>query len=100
MLDLDNTSVCKECVMMCTELQYEDADEDVVVYGDQGINTEGYEKIHTVILQKPKAKKRKKLSILWPKVQMTVWYWKGKGGDLTKLFPMKMHMRLVRVTLH
>ena len=29
---------------MCTELQYEDADEDVVVYGDQGINTEEYEK--------------------------------------------------------
>ena len=30
--------------MMCTELWYEDADEDVVVYGDQGINTEEYEK--------------------------------------------------------
>ena len=27
--------------MMCTEVQYED--EDVVVYGDQGINTEEYE---------------------------------------------------------
>ena len=32
----------KEIVMMCTELQYEDAEEDVVVYGDQGINTEEY----------------------------------------------------------
>ena len=32
MLDFDGTSVCKECVMMCTELQYEDADEDQVVY--------------------------------------------------------------------
>ena len=41
---MDNTSVCEECVMMCTELQYEDADKDVVVYGDQGINTEEYEK--------------------------------------------------------
>ena len=40
MLDLDSTSVCEECVMMCTELQYEDADEDLVVYGDKGINTE------------------------------------------------------------
>ena len=47
MLDLDNTSVCKECVMMCTELQHEDADEDVVVYGDQGNNTEEYEKAKT-----------------------------------------------------
>ena len=32
MLDFDGTSVCEECVMMCTELQYEDADEDQVVY--------------------------------------------------------------------
>ena len=30
--------------MMCTELQYEDADEDLVVYGDQGISAEEYEK--------------------------------------------------------
>ena len=44
MLDLDNISVSEECVMMCTELQYEDADEDVVVYWDQGINTEESEK--------------------------------------------------------
>ena len=28
MLDLDSTSVCKECVTVCTELQYEDVDED------------------------------------------------------------------------
>ena len=30
--------------MMCTEVQYEDDDKDVVVYGDQGISTEEYEK--------------------------------------------------------
>ena len=28
--------------MVCTELQYEDADEDQVVYRDQGINAEEY----------------------------------------------------------
>ena len=44
MLDLDNISVSEECVMMCTEVQFEDADQDIVVYGDQGINTEEYEK--------------------------------------------------------
>ena len=44
MLDLDSTSVCEECAMVCTELQYEDVDEDQVVYGDQGISTEEYEK--------------------------------------------------------
>ena len=30
--------------MVCTELQYEDASEDQVVYGDQGISAEEYEK--------------------------------------------------------
>ena len=35
MLDLDNSRLNKECVMMCTEVQYEDGDEDLIVYGDQ-----------------------------------------------------------------
>ena len=34
MLDLDSTGVCEECAMMCTELQYEDTDEDQIVYGE------------------------------------------------------------------
>ena len=44
MLDLDHNSVSEECAMVCTELQYEDASEDEVVHGDQGISTEEYEK--------------------------------------------------------
>ena len=44
MLDLDSISACEECAMVCTEPQYEDASEGEVVYGDQGINTEEYEK--------------------------------------------------------
>ena len=44
MLDLDRTSVSEECAMVCTELQYEDVSEDQVVYGDQGISAEEYEK--------------------------------------------------------
>ena len=44
MLDLDSTSVSEECGMVCTELQYEDASKDEVVYGDQGISTEEYKK--------------------------------------------------------
>ena len=43
-LDLDSTSVSEECAMVCTELQYEDASEDKVVYSDQGISAEEYEK--------------------------------------------------------
>ena len=44
MRDLDNISVREECAMVCIETQYEDVSEDEVVYGDQGINTEEYEK--------------------------------------------------------
>ena len=41
---VDSTSLSEECALVCTELQYEDASEDEVVYGDQGICTEEYEK--------------------------------------------------------
>ena len=44
MLDLDSTSVSEECAMVCMELQYEDASKDEVVYSDQGIREEEYEK--------------------------------------------------------
>ena len=44
MLNLDSTSVSEECVMVCTELQYEDTSEDEVVYSDQGISVEEHEK--------------------------------------------------------
>ena len=44
MVDLDNISVREECAMVCTEPQYQDTSEDEVVYGDQGISAEEYEK--------------------------------------------------------
>ena len=44
MLDLDSTSVSEVCAMVRTELQYGDASKDEVVYSDQEINTEEYEK--------------------------------------------------------
>ena len=44
MLDLDSTSVSEECAMVCMELQYEDTSEDEVVYSNQGISAEEYEK--------------------------------------------------------
>ena len=57
MLDLDSTSLCEECVMICTELQYEDADEDLIVYRDQGINMEEYKKATYGDLMKTQSKK-------------------------------------------
>ena len=72
MLDLDSTSVSVECTMVCTELQYEDASEDQVVYGDQGIAQKNTRRLLMVILQKPKVKKKTKLNVLLPNKLMIV----------------------------
>ena len=61
MLNLDGTSVCEKCAMMCTELQYEEEDDDVVVYGDQGINTEEYEKATYGDLMKTQSQEEKEV---------------------------------------
>ena len=66
MLDLDSTSVSEECAMVCTELHYEDASEDEVVYSDQGISVEEYQKATYDDLTKPKVKKKMKLSVPLP----------------------------------
>ena len=59
MLDLGNISVSKECAMMCTKVQYED--EDVVVYRDQGISTEEYEKAMYGKLTKTQSKEEEEV---------------------------------------
>ena len=61
MLDLDNVSVSEECAMMCTEVQHQDEDEDVVVYGDQGISTEEYEKATYGKLTKTQSKEEEEV---------------------------------------
>ena len=44
MMDLDNNSLCKECAMVCTDIHYEDRDEDIIVYRDKGASTKKYNK--------------------------------------------------------
>ena len=66
MLDLDSTSVCKEFAMVCTELQYEDADEEQVVYRDQGISTEEYEKATYGDFMKIQSKEEDEVKVLLP----------------------------------
>ena len=92
MLDLDNSSVSEECAMMCTEVQHEDGEEDLVVYGDQGISTEEYEKATYGKLMKTQSEEEEELSVTWPYVQMTVCFWRRKEGDLMKQCPTKIYM--------
>ena len=61
MLDLDNTSVHVECAMVCTDLQYEYASENEVVYGDQGISAEEYEKATYGDLMKTQSEEENKV---------------------------------------
>ena len=61
MLDLDSTSVSEECAMVCTELQYEDASKNKVVYGDQGISVEEYEKATYDNLRKTQSEEEDKI---------------------------------------
>ena len=61
MLDLDNISVHEECTMVCTELQYEDASENEVVYGDQEISTEEYKKATYGNLMKTQSNEEKEV---------------------------------------
>ena len=61
MLDLDNISVSEECVMMCTVVQYEDEDKDIVVYRDQGISIEEYEKAMYSKLMKTQSKEEEEV---------------------------------------
>ena len=56
MLDLDNSSESKECAMMCTEVQYEDGDEDLIVHGDQAVSTEEHDKAMYGKLMKTQSK--------------------------------------------
>ena len=44
MMDSDNTSVSEECVMVCTEIHYEDWDEGIIMYSDHGVSTEEHDK--------------------------------------------------------
>ena len=44
MMDLGDNSVCEECTMICTDVYSTDKSEEMIVYGDQGISSEKYDK--------------------------------------------------------
>ena len=43
-LDLGDSSVCKECVMICTDAYSDEEYEEMVVYRDQGITSKTFDK--------------------------------------------------------
>ena len=61
MLDLDNSSVSEEHAMMCTDVQYEDGDEDLIVCGDQGVSIEEHNKATYGVLTKTHSKEEEEV---------------------------------------
>ena len=43
LMDLGDSSVCKECAMICTDAYSDEEYEEMVVYRDQGITSEKYD---------------------------------------------------------
>ena len=98
MLDLDSTSVSEECAMVCTELQYEDASEDEVVYGDQGIRVEEYEKATYDNLTKPQSEEEDKVKCTIAQRANDSVILERKKRRLSNDDPDKNQMTIIRVT--
>ena len=43
LMDLANSSVCKECAMICTDAYSDEEYKEMVVYGDQGITSKNFD---------------------------------------------------------
>ena len=42
-MDLDDSSVCEECAMICTDIYSDKEYKEMVVYGDQGITSSKFD---------------------------------------------------------
>ena len=43
MMDLGDNSVCEECAMICIDIYSDNEDDEIVVYGDQGVSLRKYD---------------------------------------------------------
>ena len=71
--------------MMCTEVQYEDEDEDIVVYRDQGISTEEYEKATYDKLMKTQSEEQEEVKYnvaLCTNDSVSIFYMSNHQGSL------------------
>ena len=98
MLDLDSTSVCEECVIVCTELQYKDEDEGQVVYGDQGISAEEYKKATYGDIMKPQSEEEEEVKCTVAQKTNDSVILKRKRRQFNKTVLMRNQMVTVRVT--
>ena len=91
MMDLDNTSVSNEYVMVCMNVHYEDWDEDIIMYGDQGVSTKEHDEAMHRELTKTESKEEEVNYNVALCTNDSVSLEK-KEGDLMKVHPTKMCM--------
>ena len=84
--------------MVCTEIQYEDVDEDQIVYGDQGINAEEYEKATYGDFMKTQSKEEEEVKCTVAQKANDSVILKGKEDDLMKTILMRNRTVIIRVT--
>ena len=84
--------------MVCTELQYEDVSEDQVVYGDQGISTEEYEKATYGDFTKTQSEEEDEVKFTVAQQANDIVILERKEDNLVKTIPIRNQMVIVRVT--
>ena len=84
--------------MVCTEPQYEDASEDEVVYGDQGINTEEYKKATYGDLMQTQSDEENEVKCTVAQRANNSEFWKGRKDNITIMIPKRKQMTVISVT--
>ena len=96
MLDLDSISVREECAMVCTELQY--ASESELVYRDQGITAEEYEKATYGDLMKTQSEEEDEVKCTAAQRANDSVILERKRRRLMRMTPIRNQMTIIRVT--
>ena len=84
--------------MVCMELQYEDTSKDEVVYGDQGIRAEEYEKATYGDLMKTQSKEEDEVKCTVTQQAKDSVILEGKEDDSMKTIPIRNQTVIIRVT--
>ena len=61
-MDFDNSSVSKECAMVCMDVHYEDSDDNIIMYSDQGASTKEHEETTYGELTKTESKEEEEVN--------------------------------------
>ena len=76
--------------MMCMDVHCEEGDEDLIMYGDQGVSTEEHDKTTYGKLMKAQSEEEEEIKYNMPYALMIVCPWRRKEDNLLRICPTKM----------